>query len=154
TEVLQRNIQRGPQGGQRRKETKRGVLPLVIDRQKGWGNAIQIEHPPTAWHVRIAEEMFEETPQAFVGGIVCSFAMNPSDDARGRHVPVFDERSQAVWIEYKSRSVVRRPGIAAREEGKNAPGASIHPQRVPTAIQNQYRIGLKLRHEKFHSAAR
>src|SRR6516165_10139535 len=75
TEVLQGNIQRGAQGSQRRKKTKRRVLPLVIDRQKGWRHAVQIEHAPTAWHARIAEQMFEETLQPFVRGVVCSFAM-------------------------------------------------------------------------------
>src|SRR5215831_14341215 len=80
--------------------------------------------------------------------------MNPPDDACGDYIPVFDERSQALGIEYKSRSVVRRPRIAAGKEAENALGAGIHSYGVPTAIQNQYRIRLKLRHKKLHGAAR
>jgi len=49
---------------------------------------------------------------------------------------------------------MRRPRIAAGEEGKKALCVRIHPQRVPMPVQDEYGIGLKLRHEKLHGTAR
>ena len=54
-EFLQSNILSSAEGGKRRKQAKRRVLPVVIDGQKRWWSVIQIERAPAARYVRIAE---------------------------------------------------------------------------------------------------
>src|SRR6516164_6727463 len=90
-EFLQYNVQRRAQGSERGKQAKRRVLPPVVDGQAGWRSAIQFECAPAARNARIAEQLFEETLQRLVRGVVCNFAMYPASDVRGDHVPVFDE---------------------------------------------------------------
>src|SRR5579862_2576986 len=80
--------------------------------------------------------------------------MQPPDNACGDHFPIFDEGAQALRLEYKTDSIMRRPRIAARKERKKTLCARIHPQGVPMPVQYDYGIGLKLRHEKLDCAAR
>src|SRR5258708_2722664 len=112
-EFLQCNVQRRAQGSKRRKQAKRRVLPPVVDSQKRWRSAIQIEHAPAARHVWIAEQLLEETLHRLVRGVVCSFAMHPPNDTCGDTLPVFDKGPQSLGMEYKADSVVRSPRIAA-----------------------------------------
>jgi len=45
-QFLQCNILRCAEGGKRRKQAKRRVLPPVVNGQERWRSAIQIEHAP------------------------------------------------------------------------------------------------------------
>lgn len=49
-----------------------------------------------------------------------------------------------MGMEYKANSVIRRPGIAAREEAQKALCAGIHPHGVPIAVQDEHGIRLQL----------
>lgn len=80
--------------------------------------------------------------------------MHPLNDACFDTLPVFDETPQPVWMEYKAYTVVRRYRIAPAEESKKALCSSIHLQRVPISVHDEYGIRLMLRHEKLHGAVR
>src|SRR5262245_30512236 len=80
--------------------------------------------------------------------------MHPPNNARRDQFPIFDERPQPLRLEYEANSIVRRSRIAAGKQAKKALCASIHLQGVPVLIQDEYGIGLKLRHEKLHGTAR
>jgi len=119
-EFLQHNVQRRAQGGERRKQAKRRVLPPVVDGQKRWRSAIRIEYAPAARHARIAEQLFKETLQRLVRRVVCNFAVHPPNDVCGDRVPVFDKGPQPLRMKYQAGSVQWRRRIAAGEEGKKA----------------------------------
>lgn len=80
-------------GGERRKETKAGVLPLVVDGQERWRSGIQIEHAPAARHIRIAEQLLEETFHLVVRRVGSDLAMHALNDACSHTLPVFNERT-------------------------------------------------------------
>ena len=94
-EFPQANILSSAESGERRKQAKRRVLPVVIDGQKRW-SVIQIEHAPAARHVWIAESFLEETLQHLARRVVCNFTMPASNDTCGNHFPIFDKGPQPM----------------------------------------------------------